>query len=449
MASAAITDIVEAHIEKVRSKVPRLHESSQQLAGKINVAKDVVKVNRKLYRIPLKIRPSGVYGKVSLDGGSLGTGTGPKISSLQAGYLPSKMAFRLTEEQIATTDGGDGAIINIFNEEMARGMESMQVHADIELHGDGTGVLTNAATAENNTTLTFGAAIATDPLGVDQLREGMAVDVWDSGLTTKRSGAGSGPVIIETINYESKLVTFDQTITSLAATDRLAIKDVDAFGPSTPTTQSSTWPATGTAAGLGGDSWRHGMRYVNDATASDYYLGKQKSAIPQLLPSYVSAASGAFSEQHVLQMMDKLRKRRDMEQIRGLMGVFPMKQREAHFMSGVHIVNKPMNSPNFGGALDKMPSNTNYDDTFEVAGITSCVSNRQPADRVDFINPQNWGRAEAMPLDFYDRGGKRLFEGRGSDGTVSLFWEWFLVGAWDYVCYDPGAGGYIDNLLIP
>lgn len=449
MASSSITDIVESHIENVRKELPSLFESSQQLAGKINVDKNVVPINRKLYRIPIEVRPGGVYGKFVADGGSLGSGTALKLNSLKAGYYYSRLAFQLTEEMIATTEGQTQATVDAFAREMARGIETAQIHADIELHGDGTGVLTNAATAQGGTTLTFGAAVTTDPFNVGRLREGMAVDVWDSGLTTKRAGAGSGPVIIESINYESKLVTFDQTITALAGTDRLAFAGMDAYGPATPTSFSSTWPATGTAAGLGGDSWRHGIYYSNDNTAANYYLGVQKSTIPQLLPGYVSAASGALSVQHGLQLLDKLRQRRDETQLAGLLGVFHQKQREAHVASGMHIVNKPMNSPSFGPSLDILPSNTGYSDVFEFAGIPCCISKRQRQDRVDFINPAKWGRAEVQALDFYERGGKRLFEGRNTSGEVTALWQWFYIAGYDYVNHDPGCGGYIDGLLVP
>lgn len=449
MADASILHIEETHIEAVQRILPSLFESTRQLSGKIGLDKNVEQVNRKFYRIPLETRPGGVYGKVVADGGSLGHGTAFKVNKLTSAYFYAKQAHKLTQEMLDTTSNTTMATVNAFQREMASGIETMQVMADIELHGDGTGVLTEESDTQPSTSsLTF--AGAADQIKTGRLREGMAVDVWNAGLTTKRVPSGSTPLIVETINYETHLVTLDQAVTAIAATDRLSFKDIEVYGPSTPTSWSSTWPQGGVAAGLGGDSWRHGVEYYNDNTPANYILGLQKSAVPQLLPAYISGSSGALTFSHGLQLVDKLRQRRDENQISGLIGMFHQKQREQVFNIGIAIANKRVDGAKFGDSVNVMPSNQKYGDQFDYCDIPCFVSKRQRRDRVDFINPQKWGRSEARPLDFFtNREGKRIFEGRSSGGEVSLFVEWFYLSAYDYCCHDPGCQGYIDTLSVP
>jgi hypothetical protein len=125
-----------------------------------------------------------------------------------------------------------------------------------------------------------------------------------------------------------------------------------------------------------------------------------------------------------------------------------MSQRAQVFQLGISISNW------FRGASDKMidtmPSNTGYSDTFDFCGVKCHLSKRQDRSRVDFINPANWGRAQLFDTKFYDVDGKRVFEVRSSTtaNLVSAV-EFFLIQAYDYVCFDPGAGGYISSLTVP
>ncbi len=451
--AVSVINVVAAQIERVRDKLQPIFESSSEVAGMIKKAGgDKVEVSRYLYRIPLQQFRGGNFHKYNADGGSLGIGTGMLVTSLTAGYITTVRSYRVTDEEKDTSATSAQSVVNVFQKTLADAMTEAQIDDDITLHTDGTGILTNQSSATNgSTTVTF--AGATDTLGINRLREGMCVDAWDATGANKRApGSGTAPTFITAIDYTNKVVTLSQSIASLTATDILAFPALDVYGPSTLTSFSSTWPgdALTNGPGLTGDSFRHGIYYANDATTSNYYLGKLKSTIPQLLATRVNASTSAFTFGMVLQGLDAVTQRRDKEATRGLKGICHMKQRQAIFQIGVNISNIYLKGGEQGGKMsDLMPSNVEYTDTFDLCGVPTMLSKRQYTDRIDFINPSIWGRAQTHDIRFKTVSGKTVFEVRGSDGTISASSEFHIEQAFDFVDYDPGVGFYIDSLHVP
>lgn len=447
----AVTDVISTHLEKVRPKLQPLYDKTDMtLASLIKPSEAVQPVNRYLYRIPLELFPAGAFHKYSANGASLGVGSTLSTTHMTAGYMYAALAFKMTDEEMDTTKGGDGAIINVLNKALAEAVQTYQEHDNITLHTDGTGILTNQSSGSSATTLTF--AGATDTLGVNRLREGMEVDVWNAAGTTKRALATGAPLLITRINYSTKVVTFNQTVTAIATTDIIALAGMDAYGPAALTSFSSTWPPspeTSVAAGLSGDSFRHGIYYVNDFTAANYHLGVQKSAVPQLLAEQVNAASDALNFSHGLKLVNQILQRRPESNVKGIRWVFHMKQVEQLYNIGMSIVNRDVNGGSFGKMPDLLPNRIDRSGTLEFCGYPVHVSKRQYTDRVDAIIPENWGRAIARPLGFYEKGGTRIFEGRESDGTISTYSQFFVTSAMDFFSVDPGASGAITSLAVP
>lgn len=454
-----VLDQLSTHLENVRPMLQPLYERSSQLAGLIHDTGETQKISRYLFRIPLKKFAGGSFAKVSGNNGAMPLGHSGSTTHLTSGYFISMFSFRLTQEQIDTTQGGQQSIYDVLEDSLDEAIEGQQVHDDIALHTDGTGKLTNGASAVSagsTSTMTFAAA--TDRVGINRLREGMSVEVWNNAGSTKRSTVSGNVPIIIAINYTTKVVTLNENISGLSASgggDILTFAGLDAYGPSTLASFQSSWPtapASQVAAGLSGDSFRHGMYYYNDATAANYVLGVQKSALPQLLPAYVSA-SGALNFSHGLKIYNNLQQRRSgegMNALAGLLGVVHMKQREQIFNIGVAIANKDVEGNKFGSSLDLLPANHNYTDKVDFAGIVCTVDKRQNEDRLDYINPQKWGRSQLKELDYWGADmGRKFFEGRNGDGRPTLSWEWSLMCSFDYYNVDPGCQGYIDGLSIP
>jgi hypothetical protein len=452
MAAPTVLDLVPGQLETVRTELEKMFEQSDQIAGMVKKSAKPQKISRYLWRLPLKLFQGGHRQKATANAGSIGIGTNMLLNSLTAGYFYSTLTYRITKEMVDTTADSSQAVVNVVSETLANAMIEAQCDDDIIWHTDGTGVLTNASSAiaaGPPATMTF--AGATDTIGISRLREGMTVDVWDTGLTTKRVAATGAPLVIVSIDYDAKKVTFDQGITSLTSTDKIVWRSVDIHGPSTPTSFSSAWPQTGIAAGLGGDSFRHGMPYINDYTASNYYLSKQRSAIPQLIPTRVNGGGNPLEWDMGHQMIAKMIQRWDNDAWRNLTGVAAVVQKFQVWNLGIAISTRFVQGENFAGTVDASPTNRGYTETFDFCGITCYLSKRQDKARIDFVNFNKLGRAQLFDTDYYRNplDNRYVFEARStSDGSVLMAVDFAIIQAFDYVSFNPGMNAVIDNLAV-
>ncbi len=456
--AADVVNTVAAQLESVRTILEVLHEESDQISALFaKNASDVENLTRYLYRIPLELYMTGVHTKYSANGGSIPVGTGMKLTSLQAGYFYTITMFNVTDEQVDLSQNTKQSVVNVMSKTLAGGMREAAVTDDQWLHTDGTGELTLGCSSITGTnTMTFASTV--DTLGISRLREGMAVDVWTYDGATKRAAGTAAPIIIETLDEATKTVVFNQNVTALTAGDGVTTGDLiafyglDAYGPATLTSFSAGWPATSaltTTGGLTNDSGRHGLYYAHNFTSSNYYLGKIKSSYPQLQPTQVAAAGNPLTWQMGFSLFDRIMKRRSSEAAEGLVGIFPLAQRQVVFDSGVSIATKPLSGDQFGKSIDVTPTNNKYKDTFNYCNRTGYVSKRQFNDRVDFCKLKKWGKAQVFPLRPYEKGGKTVFEGRDTNGALAAYSMFGFHSAYDYVAFDPGAEGAITGLAVP
>jgi hypothetical protein len=449
---ASVIDVASAQIERVHNKVEQYIDKSDQLASLIKKAggDDGIQVSRYLYRVPWKRWRAGVLGKYNNDGGAYPTGNAPTLASFTAGYYNFALAYRLTQEMIDTMATDAQARTNILTDVTSEAIAEMGVQIDIALHTDGTGLLTSTSSAKPAATqLTF--AGTTDTIGVDRLRPGTTVDIWDSAGTTIRA---NGPYLINNVDYGSKVVTFSSSPTGLTSGDQLSFYGMDLTGtPNHPHSFDSGWPGGGLTAssGLTGDSFIHGLPYVNDATDANYYLGKLKSSYAELKPVAVNASSAALVFQHGLLAIDGLVKRRGTDIAPNLVGVFSMAQRAQVFNIGIAVSNWVRG--NNDKSLDLMPSNVGYGATFDFCGVKCYLSNRQDKARVDFFIPKNWRRVQTKDIGFVkNEAGGYLHPvyTNPSSTTVSKATavDILVAAAMDYTCFDPGAGAYIYGIAV-
>jgi hypothetical protein len=456
---ADVVNTTQAQLEQVRPILAEVFESSDQVSSLFKKnSKNVENLSRYLYRIPLQQYRGGAFTKYSANGGSLGQGSGMKITSLQAGYFYSILMFRVTDEQVDLSQSTKQSVVNVMSKTLSDGMIEAAIMDDIALHGDGTGELTNVVSSASSDTiahtplaLTFNTA--GDTLGIRKLREGMVCDIWSQDGATKRTGITGGTLLnIETIDYATNKVTFNQDVSDAVVGDLIAFAGMDSYGPSTLVSFTSGWPATSaltTTGGLTNDSFRHGLYYAHDFNNSNYYLGKQKSALPQIAPTKIDANKQQLQFWHGFALQDKIRVRRSNDDAKNLTGIFPLSQRQTVFELGVSIATKPLSGEQFGKSVDLLPSNSQYQDTFNYCNMTCYVSKRQFNDRIDFVNLKNWGRAEVHPLRPYEKQGRTVFEGRNSSGNITAFSEFGFHAGYDFVSFDPGKEGAVTNLSVP
>ncbi len=437
----AAADVLEAQIEKVRNKVQELFETTDNVAALIRKGGEAEVISQKLYRIPLVLYRGGIFRSFNADAGDMGSGSGVKVSKITAGFLYSDYVVEMSLQTMDTTATSGQSVLNAFAYNFKNAMKELQTMDDIVFHTNGTGVITSSVGASanstwgssSNTTLTFAAA--TDSVGVSRVRPGMAVDVYSNDLTTKRSTTNPQQLFVDHVDYTNKIVYLSDVVTAVANTDVLAIAGLSA----TLASFQSTWP-------LAGDSFRHGLYYVNDANSSNYFLGQLKSNITELLANNVSA-NALLTHAHGLQLQDQIINRRDESAFSGLVGIAHMAQRAQVYNIGIAL------SEWYRGSSDKMidvmPSGIKYSDTFPFAGVTCKVDKRQDKSRIDFIIPKLWGRAMLHDTKFHDVQGRTVFESRTSTGTLKAAVHFILTQAFDYYSVDPGAQGYISNLTVP
>lgn len=455
---ADILNTVASQLEVVLPDIQEINAvDNDQLYGRVKATNKVEKISRYLMRWVLEKYIGGNFAKVSANGGTAGVlpvGTQINQTYLLAGYFTSSIAFRLTDEQTKVVDSQQ-AIVDIASRQMAKAIVAQQAYDDVTFAQDGTGILTNSSSAITNSvnaTMTF--AGSTDTLNVNMLFEGMCVDVWDTTGATIRVAGTSAPLQIISIDYESKVVTFDQTITTLTQGDIIALRQMTVYGPSTLTSFASGYPGTqggSPTGGIGGDSFRHGYRYFTDTNSSNYFYGKQKSTIPQLNPVRINAAGDTLQWEHGLRLIAKIQQKRPQKEVwTQLEGIAHTTQKAAVFELGMSISQKLMTGTEFGESLDLTPSNKENSAKFMFAGIPCNQSTRQRRSDIDFIIFDKLGRAEAAEMGPYTVGGRTQFEVRdqATAQPVTAF-DWFFQAYYENVCFDAGAFGRIDSLANP
>jgi hypothetical protein len=454
---ASVTAIIDAQLEQVSTFLPVMFEDTDEIGAMFKKnSKEITNLSRWLYRIPFQLYRGGSFQKYSANGGPLGIGTSMKFSSMNAGFIYTNLMYRLSDEEIDLTKNSKQSVVNVLSKTLADALDEAAVYDDISIHGDGTGRLTNSSSATTSTTMTFLAV--GDNLGCARIREGMSVDVWDSTGVTKRviTVAADAPLRIETIDESTNTVTLNTAVTGITNGDILALRAMDAYGPAALTSFSAGWPLTSAktnAPGLTNDSYRHGMLYAHDATPANYYNGKQKSAVPALMPVRINGKNQPVTFAHGLLGKDRLRRKRNADVVNGLMGITSMAQRAQVFELGTNMNTKITTGQEFGKSYDGTPSNDQYADSFDFAGIPCRVSKRIANDRFDFVNiSKNWGRAEVFPgiRPYADLNGDKYFPVIDqSTGQRIAMTEFGFQSAYDFVCFDPGAEFYIDALEVP
>jgi hypothetical protein len=94
--------------------------------------------------------------------------------------------------------------------------------------------------------------------------------------------------------------------------------------------------------------------------------------------------------------------------------------------------------------------NLYFSDNMQLAGAPLKQSFSWNKRRIDFIAMEFWGRSEIQPVGYYtDKGGRKFFEARSTDGGVAASDIFYLVSGMGFYHTNPGVGGYIKNLAVP
>jgi len=422
------TDVYKANMEVVRQGVlPKLFPLSNKVSAKIlgNIEKhQITKTpNGTDFRAPIETGNAAQFGTFSMAGGSLGLGGSFVVDQLTQTAFPMKLGIEINKDTSWGTSNAAISRVNAFKKSMKDAIPLAQNYDDNSFFNitgtqgiiaQSTGLSTATYTMESN----FGANLIVPR---------QVVEILGSDLSNKTVTASLSP---DSLPYVSAVDRINRTVTvagyspvSLAAGDYLAFQGVTA----TPT-------------------WMMGLYGVNTNSTSGTYLGITRSSYPEIIANGYSV-SGSWTPQASLLILHRIFLRYG-ELPTNLKGIMNVAQHAAAMQQGINI------SYWFrkGGEqlLDKMPKVT---DMVEICGVPTYLTSKQSQSRVDYVNPDDWGRVWFGPKqqwDFFeDEEGRRVFPKRSTNGGIAAADLMYLYAVYGYYCVRPGGGGYLDSLTLP
>jgi hypothetical protein len=406
------SQVVAAELERVAPKVPLLFERDAMFYANVE-KREVEKVSARDMRIPLEIRPGGLFGYYDAAGGDMGRGEGPTFEKATISTVNFKYAVEWHKKTQWATDDARKSVVNSVKHLLANAMKEFRrmVDANLMTAGDGVlGVVSNVA----GTTLTLG----TDGFGTRLIRIGQKINIYNSTLTTQRTVGDERKVI--SADPEAKTITYEGTaVANVTNGDKIVASGLAGANP----------------VGI------LGVPYHHNNASSGAWLGLDRNTYPEIRANRINAA-GALALPHARRALNKIGERLGMEHgIKCKAWLNPC-QAAAYEELG-QLVTQINKTPNAKENLDL------YFDVQQIAGVPMRKHFNWDKTRIDFVVDEVWGRAEMKPAGFYEEEGRRLFEVRGASGGVAAATLFYLVASFNTFINNPPGCSYIDALTVP
>ena len=407
--------VAATELEKVIPKVRVLFERDDKFYANIK-KRDVEKISHRQMRVPLELRPGGSFQYFNPDGGDLGRGGGPTFDKavLNSVFLSENIEYtKLTQW---ATDDARKAIINSVRKLTATALDEMRRQLDSQMMqtGDGVvGVVTTDTPAGGSNVLT----LTTDGFGARLVRYGQTVQVWDTGLTTKK-----GEALITQWDVENKVISLTPQVAGVGASDKLV-------------TAGLTAPASLPAL--------FGVPYHHSNASAGTWLGFSRSTTPEIRANRVNAGGSALTLPLPRLAINKIGNRVGIENSFSPKAWTHPCQQQAYEEIGqlVSIIQKAAKEESlnmyFGGS------------NMQLAGAPVTPSFNWDKTRIDFVVDEVWGRGEILPIGFYTTDGRKIFEIRGASGGVAAAEIFYMVVGMQTFVSNPAACSYIDSLAVP
>lgn len=411
----AETQVVANELERVEPTVPTLFDRDSVFYANIE-KRPVEKVSNRDMRVPLELRPGGLFGHYDPAGGDMGRGEGPTFDKALVNTVHLKHAVEWHKKAEWATDDTRKSVLNTFRHLLAKSMSEFRRHVDSLMMTSGNGVvgtISGVSNAGGFDTYT----LATDGFGARLLRYGQKVNVYLADLSALRHATGS-ETSITYHDLENKQIKV-ATVTGSAATDVLLLSGLSGATPVSLL----------------------GVPYHHSNASTGTWLGLDRAANPEIRASRVNANTSPLSLPFPRLAVNKLGDRVGIENGMKFQAWMHPCQVQAYEDLGqmVTVVNKEAKQQ----GLDL------YFDVAQLAGVPIKKSFSWDKKRIDFIVNEAWGRAEMHPASFYTEGGRKIFELRGASGGVAAASIFYIVASFNLFMKNPTQGVYIDNLAVP
>lgn len=434
--AATNADVVAAQKEVIRPKLQELIETTTGVGALFKRASESFKVSTWTqalsggqtlggFRVPLKQWNGGDWGVVDYNEGDLGSGSSMKLVFMTGSVLTRRLAVELSSLEMEATATNEQAVANVFKEQMKASIKEVQAYFDTDCHGSGNGVLAtgNGTGTSGNTNPTYNLEAN---FGTQRLRYNQPVDVYDTTLATKK-----GTLRVATLDPVAKTVGLTGTVTGagFVNTDALAV--------------------TGMSPTLATGSYASGIYTFQNSAKSGFTLNLDRSVVVEIVTPNVAAANQPLNPNFGLLLKDQITQRRDQEAMSNFRGIAHMSQRAAWYNVGIGISEWQRGTKD--KMIDVMPSETDYNTTFEMTGVTHIISKKQDRSRIDWVKPATWCRILLFEPKWHESPeGKRFFEVRSSTtGNVVAGWQEFFIVSENIISADCGLGGFVSGLQIP
>ncbi len=402
------TQTVALQLEKVRDKLPLLYERDDTFFSMIQ-KRDVEKVSSRTMRVPLQIRPGGRPGFASFDGGDLGRGSGTAYDVATLTPIGLRFAVEVTKLVEFATNASEKAVEDATKREVANAMREFRTHVDCWLQTAGNGVLGTVQSVAGSV-LTLSAT----PFKNRLLRFDQIVQIYDPTLTTNRGSSN-----ITAIDYGAGTITLASVPGSTAANDLVVVDGVSGASP----------------------VFLYGIPYHHSDAATGTWLGLNRATTPEVRANVVNAGGAMMTLPPLRLAINKIRQRVGANALAKLRVHVHPAQKAAYEELAIVI-----------SEIEKGGGNEDVDLLFgnaRIAGFPVIENIHADPTRVDFINLEAWGRAEAKPIDFYELGGQTVFPVYGSSGGLAAAYLFYYVTMLQFFVDNPAAVSSVTNLAVP
>lgn len=414
MAAVNEQQVVALELERVLPRVQRVFERDDKFYANIK-KRDVEVISYRQMRVPLEIRPGGVFQYFNPDGGDLGRGSGPTWDKavLQPVFMSENIEYTKLAQWSTNTDRK--AIENAVRRMVATALDELRRQIDAQLMQPGNGVIgvvTTDTPAGGSNVIT----LTSDGFGARLMRFGQPVQVFDATLATLR---GSGT--LTQWDVENKVIAITPQIAGVIAGDKIV-------------TQGLASPASLPAL--------YGIPYHHSNAAVGTWLGFSRSTTPEIRSNRVNAGGAALTLPLPRLVINKMGNRVGIDNnFRPVAWTHPA-QAQAYEEIGqlVSIIQK---------APREESLNMYFGDNMQLAGAPLRQHFNWDKSRIDFVTDEIWGRGEILPIGFYTTDGRRIFEIRGPSGGVMTAEIFYMVNGFQTFVNNPAATAYIDNLAVP
>lgn len=419
------SQVVANELERVSPKVPTLFDRDALFYANIE-KRPVEKVSNRDMRIPLELRPGGNFGHYDPDGGDMSRGDGPTFDKAIINTVHLRHAVEWTKKSEIATDDQRKAVLNTFRHLLAKSMSEFRRHVDSLCMTAGNGVLGVVSAVTANVPAGFDTiTMNTDGFGARLLRFGQYINVYDTGLTTRRTTdpanfpVGTGTKIVYH-DGPTKTIRVVTPVTGLAPTDKIVISGVTGANPVSLL----------------------GVPYHHNSATTGTWLGFDRAVTPEIRANSVDAAGAGLALSYARLAMNKIGDRIGLEQMPKPTAWMHPAQVQAYEELGQLI-----------SSIQKVAKeeslNLYFGEGMQLAGASIRKSYSWDKKRIDFILNDVWGRAEMEAPGFHTADGRKIFELRGASGGVAAAQIFYITSSFNLFVNNPASCSYISNLAVP